>query len=119
MAIGSSLLELLQIGEHFGRETVGIGDLVRLGDRALWIDEVGDSLSKVGALIVRRPGHLVEHADFSVDIGEQPVVERLGFGERLVLFRGVERGAQDDAVGRGKISGPVTQALALSGSAAS
>jgi hypothetical protein len=42
----------------------------------------------------------------------------LRFGEGLVLLRRVERGAQDDAVGRSQVGGPVTQALALAGSAA-
>jgi hypothetical protein len=115
----STLPEGLQIDQDLVGEAVHVADLVGLADDAIRVDEVGDAQRKVGALIVGRSGYLVELTDFSVDIGEQPVVERFGFGEGLVLLRGVERRAQDDAVGGGKISGPVTQALALSGSTAS
>jgi hypothetical protein len=40
----------------------------------------------------------------------------LGFGEGLVVLGRIKGCAQDDGVGRGQISGPVTQALTLASS---
>lgn len=107
----------MEVGHDLFGEAVYVGDLVRLTDDAVGVDEVSDSLRQCGVLVVGCPGYLVLGADRPIDVGKEVKREAFGRGERLVVFRGIERCAEDDGTGSGEVGGPVTQALSLDRSA--
>ena len=109
----------MQVGQDLFRKPADVGDLVGLADSPLRIYEIGDPQGEVGALIVGGSGDLVCGAGVSLDVGQKPIVEVFRLSEDFVLFGSVERRAQDDAIGGRKVSGPVTQALALTSSTGS
>jgi hypothetical protein len=113
----SALLQMLEVGQHLGRESGCVGHVVGLADDSFRVDEVGSPQCEIGALVVALAYHLVLCADTLVDVGQKVESERLGIGERLVVSRCVEGGAEHDEVGSRDLGGPVTQALALDRSA--
>ena len=93
----------MKVGKHLIGEAARVSDLVHLADRPFGIDEVGDPQRVPGPFIVGRSSGLITGTDRSVDVREEPVAELLSVGERLVLFGGVERCTQDDAIGRSEL----------------
>lgn len=106
----------MQVGQDVSRKPGDVGDLVGLADNPIRVYQIGNSQGEVGALIVGGSGDLVCGAGTSVDVGQKPVVKVFRLSEDFVLFGSVERRPQDDAIGSRKLSGPVTQALALTSS---
>jgi hypothetical protein len=90
-----------------------IGDVVGLRDDTIGPDQIREAFRKARVLVVGFANHLVGGADTLVDVGQQRVREFLGVSERLVVFRGIERCAENTAVGVGKVLGTVTQSLSL------
>lgn len=71
-------------------KTTHIRDFVGLADDPGRVDEVGDAQGEAGALIVCGSGHLIPGTHLPVDVGQQAIAELLGFGEGLVVLRGIE-----------------------------
>jgi hypothetical protein len=59
------------------------------------------------------PLRLVELADLSIYVGEEPEGEQVPFGEAVVVVLGVERDAQDFGVQFLELGGSVTEPLSL------
>jgi hypothetical protein len=95
-----------------------VGDLVAAMDSSIGIDEITVAHRVLGILLVRCPGDFVLGADRAIDVAQQAEREALGFGERQVLGRCVERGAEDDSIELFESVGAVTQALTLDRSTA-
>ena len=106
-------LECRQIAQYFGGVPGHVGDGVGLRDDACGVDQIREPLGEVREFMVGFSDHFVCCARRLVDIGQQRVLELLGFSERLVVLGGVERCAEDAAAGVGEVLGPVTQSLSL------
>ena len=90
-----------------------VGHLVATIDPTIGIDEVAVAHWVLGILLIRPASHFVLGADRAIHVAQQTEREVLGFGERQVLSRCVERGAEDDGIELFKSVGAVTQALTL------
>ena len=106
-------MQLLQVAQYICSVLGHIGDRVDPPDDTRVVDEERMTSWKLRVLLVCRPNDVVGGSDLSVDVTQQRIPEALRLGELEVLGGSVERGADDDAVGSGKVFGAVTQRLSL------
>jgi hypothetical protein len=106
-------LQRLQVGENVVGVLGNVGHDVDAADDAGIVDEERVPTRELRVLLVRRSNNVVGGADGAVDVAEEGVLKALSLGELEVLCRGVERCADNDAVGLGKPCGAVTQRLSF------
>lgn len=71
--------------------TRGVANLVRLHDRAFWVDQVADSPREISVGVIGFTHSVVDSSDLFGDIAQQGVFEpRVGL-ELSVLGFGIER----------------------------
>jgi hypothetical protein len=90
-----------------------VGDVVGNADHPVRPDQVGVAARVLGELLLRVARDLVLGPDLAVDITEEAIWELLVVGERQVLFRRVERRAEDDGIELVEALDLVTKALTL------
>jgi hypothetical protein len=73
--LGTSVCEVFDVGEHDFGVTGWIGDVVRLSDNAIGVNEIREPLRKVRVLMARIADSLVNGADGTVNVGKQRVAE--------------------------------------------
>jgi len=91
--------------------------LVHLGDHAVGVDQVRDTLGEVRIRLALPSLDAVRTPDGTVDVAQQREVEALLLRELEVLRGGVEARAEDLGAGLGELWASVTEALPFTRSA--
>jgi hypothetical protein len=105
--------QLVHVREHVVRMSRDVRHAVRLADDAPGIDQIRAAFGPFGELFLGRSLRFVDPADGVVDVAQQREREALQLLEALVLFRCVERDADDLGACLLELGGSVTEPLAL------
>src|ERR1700730_12701125 len=98
-----------EVGKDLRRMHLDVLDLVRLADRALGIDEVGDAPGEAGGTVGGVLQHVVGLCGTALRVGQELEGQPPGLCEELVLGGRVDRGPEDLRPCLGEPLGSVTE----------
>jgi hypothetical protein len=110
---GRSALQLGEVVEHVLGVAGDVGDLVRLAEHTVGVDQERLARRELRVLLAGRLLDAVCGPDAPVRIGQQAVREALRLGELLVLRGGVERRPEDQRAASFELWASITEALSL------